>query len=210
MDPLQIVLIVLALVAIWAVIELALVLRRARSTVDSLDKTVGSINDTIAQTKPVIEHLDETLTDVKPVMAKLDTSLEELQPALTQVEPLLRQGSIAVEALSADLIEVNGVLRDVSEVTGSMSSASGAVSGIASAASEKVQRLLNRHREENTTGERTLTEATEADVPEEPQGESEVPAQADENQGAHSGHPSRSYYTYGAKPADSVQEGSDD
>lgn len=130
MEPIQIVLIVLAAAGVWAVIELALTIRRARVTVDSLDKTMVEVNEAIGEARPVI--------------AKLDGVIDDLQPALAQVEPLLKQGGIAVEALSADLIEINGVLRDVSQVTGTVSTASDAVSGIADAATEKVQRLLGR------------------------------------------------------------------
>ena len=167
MDPLQIVLIVLVIAGIWAVVELALVLRRTRSTVDSLDTTLEGLNETLADTKPVIE--------------KLDTVLDDIQPALGQVEPLLKQGSIAIEALSADLIEVNGVLRDVSEVTGSMSSASDAVSGIATAATEKVQKLFGKHRAAASEPDHTLSEgegepAQEPEsAPEQPEPEAETP-----------------------------------
>lgn len=173
MGPLDILLIVLAVAGIWAVAELALTLRRARGTVQSLDQTVEGVNDVIAEARPVIskldgmvddvqpliKHVDEAVCDLKPLMVKVDSSLEELQPALAQVEPLLAQGSIAVEALSADLLEVNAVLRDVGDVTSNMSTASDAVSGLANAASEKVHRLFNRgQRAQDATGERTLTE----------------------------------------------------
>lgn len=130
MDAMQIVLVILALCGAWAVIELALVLRRARGMVDSLDKTVERVNDTIEEARPIV--------------AKLDGVVDELQPAVAQLEPLLKQTTVAVEALSADLVEVNGVLRDVSTVSGAASSASNAVTGFADAASEKVQRLLSR------------------------------------------------------------------
>ena len=149
MEPMQIVLIVLVIAGIWAVVELALVLRRTRSAVDSLDKTMTTVN--------------ETIEDVRPVIAKLDDTIETLQPALEQVEPILQRTSIAVEALSADLIEVNGVLRDVSQITGSMSDASGAVSNITNAATEKVQKIFGKKSHENLdeTGERTLTEGAD-------------------------------------------------
>lgn len=130
MEPLQIVLIVLALAGVWALIELALAFRRARGTVDSLDRTVTELNG--------------ALEEARPVVSKLDCAIDELQPALSQVEPLLKEANVAVGALSADLVEVNGVLRDVSQVTGAAGAASDAVSGIADAASEKVQRLFNR------------------------------------------------------------------
>lgn len=130
MEPMQIVLTVLAAAGVWAVVELALTLRRARGIVDSIDKAADRLADTIEEARPMV--------------AKLDGVVDELQPVIGQIEPLLKQAQVAVEALSADLIEVNGVLRDVSTVSGAASSASNAVSGIADAASEKVQRLFGK------------------------------------------------------------------
>lgn len=132
MDPMKIALIVLAAAGVWAVVELALVLRRTRGVVDSLDKTVEQVNSTIEEARPVV--------------AKLDGVVDELQPAVAQIEPLLKQATVAVEALSADLVEVNGVLRDVSAVSGAASIASNAVTGLADAASEKVHKLFAKPR----------------------------------------------------------------
>ena len=150
MDFMQVVLIVLVLVGIWAVAEIAMTVRRARQSVDTLDKTVGEVNDAIAEARPVI--------------SKLDGVLDDLGPALSQVEPLLKQATVAVEALSADLVEVNGVLRDVSAVSGAASSASNAVTGLADAASEKVHKLFAKPRKP----EHTPAAPAFADAPSEP------------------------------------------
>ena len=117
MDPLHILLALLVIAGIWALIELALTIRRARTTVDSLDKTMGEVNDMLAETRPVV--------------AKLDGAIDELQPALTQVEPLLKSANVAVDALTSNLIEVEAVVRDVSAVTGAAANAGNAVSGVA-------------------------------------------------------------------------------
>ena len=90
MDPLRIALIVLALVGVWALVELALMLKRARATVESLDRTVSDVNDVVGEARPVI--------------VKLDAALDAVAPALEQIDPLLKQGTVAVEALSADLL----------------------------------------------------------------------------------------------------------
>lgn len=172
MDPIQIVLIALAAVGVWAVAELAITLRRARGAVDSIDRAVEGVNDVV--------------TEARPVIAKLDGAIDDLAPALAQVEPLLKQAGVAVEALSADLIEVNGVLRDVSQVTGTVSTASGAVSGIADAASEKVQKLLGKKRPQHDAA--VAAPAIESsDVDDEP-----VPEVRDSSEQ----HASRQYYTY--------------
>ncbi len=191
MDPIQIALIVLIVAGAWAVVELALVFRRTRGTVDTLDKTMGKLNDTI--------------DDVRPVINKLDETVENLQPAIQQVEPLLQRSTIAVEALSADLIEVNGVLRDVSQITGGVSTASGAMSNIAGAATEKVQKLFNKkHHDEPASPDRTLTESAgagslHADTPSE---------KMDEHQDEMTdvATSDKSYYTYDADRAASGSE----
>ncbi|MCF2620759.1 DUF948 domain-containing protein [Collinsella tanakaei] len=194
MEPLQIVLIVLAVAGVWAVVELALTLRKSRSTIQTVDRAVGELN--------------ETLGEARPVIAKLDTTLDDLQPALNQVEPLLKQGSIAIEALSADLIEVNGVLRDVSEVTGSMSSASGAVSGIASAASEKVQRLFSKHGVDTAATDRAIADRT-SDVQEDRADAADSHDEDPDGAATPESAPRRQYYTYD-DPVTEQQEKSDE
>lgn len=148
MDPMQIVLVILALAGVWAVVELALVLRRTRGVIASLDKTV--------------EQVASTIEEARPVVAKLDGVVDELQPAVAQIEPLLKQATVAVETLSADLVEVNGVLRDVSAVSGAASSASNAVTGIVDGATEKVHKLFVKPRKaEPAPASPVLTDASE-------------------------------------------------
>lgn len=178
MDPMQIVLIILVLVGAWAVVELALTLRRARGVVDTIDKTVGQVNS--------------TLEEARPVVAKLDGVVDELQPAMAQIDPLLKQATVAVEALSADLIEVNGVLRDVSAVSGAASSASNAVTELADAASDKVQKLLGRaHRPAAPSIERTpLSSSSSGEaLVSEPAADSHAPERDHDSQ-------PRTYFTY--------------
>ena len=172
MEPLQIALIVLVVAAVWAVVELAVTLRRSRSTMDQLDKTVDELNETIAETKPVI--------------AKLDGTLDDIQPAISRVEPLLESANVAVDALSANLVEVEAVVRDVSSLTGAAATAGSAVSGVADSASEAVQRFLNRKKGAADPA-RALDPAADAVQP--PAPESAAGSQDDE-----AGQ--KSYYTY--------------
>lgn len=184
MDFIQIVLVVLAVAGIWAVIELALVLRRTRGVVDTLDKTVAEVADTIEEARPVV--------------AKLDGIVDELQPAAAQLEPLLKQTTVAVEALSADLVEVNGVLRDVSTVSGTASAASNAVSGLADAASEKVQRLFGRARKAGESAACALNRSSDADASADPAALSPA-AELDVDAAACDEQPvaTEQYFTYG-------------
>ena len=120
MSPIQIALLLLAVAGVWAIVELALTLRKTRTVVDSLDKTVNDLNNTIAEAQPVV--------------AKLDGAVDELTPALAQMEPLLKSSKTAVDALTSNLVEVEAVVRDISEVTGSMAEASNAVSSVTDSA----------------------------------------------------------------------------
>lgn len=189
MDPMQIALIVLAVAGVWAVVEVALVLRRTRETIASLDKTVEGINATIEDVRPVITRLDETI--------------DSLQPALDQLEPLLHNSSIAIEALSADLLEVNAVLRDVSQISDNVTNASDAVSNIAGAATEKVQKLFGKKDTvPSDSASRVLTEAA---------GEGIWNCSGDESSDEAAG--ASTYYTYDPTTVDGAsaqEEGSDE
>lgn len=180
MDPLHILLVLLVIAGIWAVIELALTIRRARTTVDSLDKTMGEVNDMLAETRPVV--------------AKLDGAIDELQPALAQVEPLLKSANVAVDALTSNLIEVEAVVRDVSTVTGAAANAGNAVSGVADSASEAVQKLLGKFKPGSPDPERALNEGSDSS-------REAVSTSAPENAPAEAPAPAPRYYTYDSEPS---------
>lgn len=180
MDPLHILLALLVIAGIWALIELALTIRRARTTVDSLDKTMGEVNDMLAETRPVV--------------AKLDGAIDELQPALTQVEPLLKSANVAVDALTSNLIEVEAVVRDVSAVTGAAANAGNAVSGVADSASEAVQKLLGKFKPGSPDPERALNEGADSS-------REAVLTSAPEDAPAEAPAPAPRYYTYDSEPS---------
>ena len=98
MSPLSILLIVLVVAGIWAVVELALTIRRAR------DDVTRAANETIEQ--------------VQPVIAKLDGAMDDLQPSLKQVDPIVAKASVALDEANEGLRKVNGILGDVSTVSG--------------------------------------------------------------------------------------------
>lgn len=180
MDPLHILLVLLVIAGIWALIELALTIRHARTTVDSLDKTMGEVNDMLAETRPVV--------------AKLDGAIDELQPALTQVEPLLKSANVAVDALTSNLIEVEAVVRDVSAVTGAAANAGNAVSGVADSASEAVQKLLGKFKPGSPDPERALNEGADSS-------REAVLTSAPEDAPAEAPAPAPRYYTYDSEPS---------
>lgn len=185
MDYMQIVLILLALAGVWAVVELALTIRKTRKVAGSLDKTIDQLNNTIAEAQPIV--------------SKLDGAVDELGPALTQIDPLLKSATTAVDALTSDLVEIEGVVRDVSSVSGAAADASNVVTGITSSASDAVQRLLGKKNNNNAASSdlaletpsdplETLTfEGSSAENPA-ISGDTEADALADESEGG--------YFTY--------------
>lgn len=183
MDIIQIALIVLVIAAIWAVVELALTLRRTRGTVESLDKTVADLNNTLAEAQPIV--------------AKLDGAVDELQPALTKVEPLMSSAQQTVDALTSTIVEVESVVRDVSAVSGAAASAGNAVSSISDSASEAVQRLLGKNKAASAPERTLLSDIDQGEPEESPSSDvAETPSST------------ASYYTYASD--DSSSEASDD
>lgn len=195
MSPIQIALLVLAVAGVWAVVELALTLRKTRTVVDSLDKTVSDLNNTLAEAQPVV--------------AKLDGAVDELTPALAQVEPLLKSSKTAVDALTSNLVEVEAVVRDISEVTGSVAEASNAVSSVTDSAAGAVQKLFNKVKAPAADADRKLA-AAEAEQPIERVliGEAEDEAADGADVAQKPAAKPAQYYTY--TPAESSEESCDE
>ena len=103
MDLMQIALIILIAAGVWAVIELALVLRRTRGVVSGVDQTVHEISNTIEEARPVV--------------AKLDGIVDELQPAaaLVEVNGVLRDVAAVSGTASAASNAVSGIADAASE-----------------------------------------------------------------------------------------------
>lgn len=193
MSPIQIALLLLAVAGVWAIAELALTLRKTRNVVDSLDKTVNDLNNTIAEAQPVV--------------AKLDGAVDELTPALAQMEPLLKSSKTAVDALTSNLVEVEAVVRDISEVTGSMAEASNAVSSVTDSAAGAVQKLFNKVKAPAADADRKLA-AAEAEQPTERVLIGEDEAAAGDDDGQKSVSKPAQYYTY--TPAETSEESCDE
>ena len=127
MDPLHIVLIVLVIAAIWAVVELALTIKKART---SIDEVTRSANDTIEQLQPII--------------SKADGIVDDLQPSVKQVTPLLESAIKTVDTATVSLEQVNDILGDVSEVSSTASAATNVASGVVDTAANAAVGLVNK------------------------------------------------------------------
>ena len=84
MDYLNIALIVLVVVAVWAVVEVALTVRSARKNIDEVS---ASANEVIAQAQPIV--------------AKLDGMVDELEPAVKQMPAVAVKANVAMDSANA-------------------------------------------------------------------------------------------------------------
>jgi ABC-type transporter Mla subunit MlaD len=134
MDWSTILLLVLLAAAIWAVAELALVFRKTRGTISTLDENLGT---TMGKLNDLLGHVDETVQTV-------DATVKNLDPALGQVEPLLQKVEVTVDTLSGDLQQVDAILGDVSRMTGSAANASHAVTGVVDTAANTARDAMNK------------------------------------------------------------------
>lgn len=129
MDALQIALIVLVVVGVWAVVEVAITMRSARRDIERV---------TTAAT--------EVIEQAQPVVAKLDGLADELEPAAKRLAPLAVKVEGTIDAANDSLGRVNGILEDVSSVSGTASSVTGAVNRVAESAASGVANVVSRLR----------------------------------------------------------------
>jgi ABC-type transporter Mla subunit MlaD len=145
---------VLLAAAVWAVVEIALTIRRTRATISHLDTS-----------------LDASLTQVNSVLGKVDTTVEALNktieaanPAVEELKPLMGKVETTVDALSVDLMQVDTILSDVSRVTGSAANATAAVGGAVDSAAAAVTGMVDKVSSKFTAEKGRAREALEAAV----------------------------------------------
>lgn len=123
-SPLHILLLLLVVAGIWAVVELALTIRKARS---SLDTVVRSANDTVEQ--------------VQPILGKVDGLMDDIQP---EVKPLLDRVGTTLDVATVSVAKVNDILADVSDLSGTASTVSATVKSAAASAAGSVVSAVSR------------------------------------------------------------------
>jgi len=128
-EPLTLLLLVLVAAGVWAVVELALTIRKARTSVDQITRSAN-----------------ETIEQVQPIIAKADGVMDEIQPALKRVDPLMEQAGVVVDEATISLDKVNAILTDVSSVSGTAANVTTAVDQVATNAASGVNDVINRLR----------------------------------------------------------------
>ena len=178
MTPLNISLVVLVVAGVWALVELALTLRQGR-------KSVGEVCDT----------LNETIAEIKPVVQKLDGVADELAPATKELQPLLDKAGTAVDALTVDLVRVDDILSDVSSVTGAGANVTDAVTKVTASAAAGIAGVVGKLGAHAPKASRQV-KLGHADPAAIPAGDETAP-QADEPAAKPAEHAGgRSYFTY--------------
>lgn len=152
---LTIVLIVLVAAGIWALVELALVFKRLRGTLDVLDNTVSDLNKSV----------NKTIEDLQPILENVDATVKSLQPTIQEVQPLLNKAGTTIDALSLDLLRVDEILADVSDITNTAANATSAVGGVASNASDVANSVLGKVKSKLGSKKQEVSAALEAGAP---------------------------------------------
>ena len=119
---LPIVYIIVGAALVWFVIELAITLRKVRTTVTDMKK-----------------QLDPTLENVDKMVA-------ELQPTMSKVDPLVDRFTLTVDSVNLELMRVDGILEDVSKISGSVSKTVDAVDTVTSAPLDIVTNVTKKVR----------------------------------------------------------------
>lgn len=177
---------------IWFLIELVLTLRKARQTVDDLQK------------------------QLEPTLQNVEQMTESLKPAVAKVDPLVERASLTVDAANLEVMRLDGILEDVGEITGSVANATNAVEKVTGAPVELVNNVTERVRKAFTpkkasdesvalgadkgkeaAGLKDAEAAAKASETTKPEAEAKpAPAQAEAAQSADDAEDSPKYYTY--------------
>lgn len=94
---------------VWFVVELAITIRKTRTTVDDVRK----------QLEPTLDNVQRLTASLEPVVAKVD--------------PLVDRVSLTVDAANLELMRVDQILEGVTDITDSVSSAVDAVDTVTNA-----------------------------------------------------------------------------
>lgn len=193
LQPIDILLIVLVIAAVWAVAELALTLRKARATMDEVSHSAT-----------------EAIDQATPIIAKLDGVVDDIQPALREVTPLVEKVGTTLDEANESLVSVNSILGDVSSATHGVSavgeSAGRIVNTATSAAVGVVSKVASFGGINIPEGQQLIAKRSESHR--ESEGDSEQPK--DDSAAKHAAQEpeehKRGYVTYGAAPVDDATE----
>lgn len=133
---LPVVYVVVGIALVWALIELVMTLRKARTTVDTIQK----------QIEPTLASVDRITTELEPVVANVKQITDQIQPAVSKVDPMLERVSLTVDAVNLEMMRVDQILEDVSQITDSVAKTVDTVDAVTSAPVELVNSVSDKVR----------------------------------------------------------------
>lgn len=119
---LPIVYIIVGVALVWFVVELALTIRRTRTTVDSVHE----------QIEPTLDHVNEITKSIEPVVAKVD--------------PLMDRVALTVDAANLEIMRVDQILEDVGQMTGTVTKTLDTVDSVTSLPLDAVNSVTTKLR----------------------------------------------------------------
>lgn len=115
---LPIVYILVGCALVWFVIELALTVKKARSTVE----------------------------DLQPTLQNIETAVTDIQPTIKKIDPLMDRVTLTVDSVNLEMMRVDEILEDVSKITGSVSKTVQTVDTVTSAPIDLVNNVTKKVR----------------------------------------------------------------
>lgn len=143
MTPLTIFLIILVIAAVWAVVELALTIRKARASVDEITR-----------------NANQAIEQVQPIISKVDGMVDDLQPAIKDVQPIIDSAKTAVDVATVDMAKLNDILVDVQTVSGTASNVTNTVNKVADNAAAGVAGVIGKITGKGSMSQPKLQERT--------------------------------------------------
>ena len=133
---LPVVYVVVGIALVWVLVELVMTLRKARTTVDAIQK----------QVEPTLVNVERLTGELEPVVENVKQITEQIQPAIGKVDPLVERVSLTVDAVNLEMMRVDQILEDVTQITDSVSKTLDTVDTVASAPVELVNTVSDKVR----------------------------------------------------------------
>lgn len=119
---LPIALVLLAIVAIWLVVEAALTMRTTRLAVSSMQEQLS------------------------PTLEKVDAATAALVPALEKMDPLMDRVNLSVDAVNLEIMRVDTILEEVGEAAKNLNQASVAATAMVNAPQDAISQVTAKVR----------------------------------------------------------------
>lgn len=115
-----VVLVVLGVAAIWLVVEIALMVRKSRKTVEELKQ------------------------QLEPSIASVNAMADSLEPAVAKIDPLMDRVTLTMDAANLEIMRIDTILEDVGEMTGTLTGTVETIDELAAAPANLVENVSTK------------------------------------------------------------------